>query len=135
MDSYWLAGFADGEGCFDCVIRKSLTTKTGHQVATRFTIIQHSRDTLLMDALKNHLGCGTVRVDSNKSYVTWSVSDFSEILNIVIPFFDKYPIQGKKLADYQDFRKVAFLMKDKVHLTTEGLNEILQIKAGMNSKR
>jgi len=135
VDNHWLGGFTSAEGCFDCIIRKNSTTKIGHQVAIRLTIIQHSRDTLLINVLKNHLGCGVVRVDSKKPQVTLSVTSFSEIFNIIIPFFDKYLIQGIKLADYLDFRKIAFLMKDKIHLTTEGFNKILNIKARMNSKR
>jgi hypothetical protein len=62
-----------------------------------------------------------------------SVTQFSEILNIIIPFFD--PVQGAKSLDYADFCRVALLMKDKAHLTVEGLNQIKNIKSGMNSKR
>ncbi len=135
IDNYWVAGFASGEGCFDCVVRKSSTVKVGYQVAVRFTIIQHYRDTLLITSLINHFGCGVVRVDPKNPMVTFTVSGFDEIINIIIPYFDKYAIQGSKLADYLDFRKVAFLMKDKIHLTASGLDEILKIKAKMNSQR
>jgi len=44
-------------------------------------------------------------------------------------------MQGNKLLDYQDFCKIAFLMKDKLHLTNEGLKDILDLKTKMNSKR
>jgi len=37
--------------------------------------------------------------------------------------------------DFADFCKVAELMKNKAHLTQEGLEEIRQIKAGMNTRR
>jgi hypothetical protein len=37
--------------------------------------------------------------------------------------------------DYADFVKIAELMKNKAHLTKEGLDQIRQIKAGMNRKR
>jgi hypothetical protein len=37
--------------------------------------------------------------------------------------------------DYEDFCKVAELMKNKAHLTQEGLNQILKIKDGMNKGR
>lgn len=135
VDNNWLAGFSTAEGCFECVIRNNSTTKIGRQVGVRFTLIQHSRDTLLFNNLKNILGCGVVRVDLKKPQVTLSVSTFDEIFNIIIPFFDKYLIQGNKLSDYKDFRKIAFLMKDKIHLTDEGFKSILNIKNQMNSKR
>jgi hypothetical protein len=34
-----------------------------------------------------------------------------------------------------DFRKVAFMMKNKDHLTEEGISEISKIKYGMNKGR
>jgi hypothetical protein len=47
----------------------------------------------------------------------------------------KYPLQGIKILDYADFCKVAELMQEKAHLTSEGLDQILEIKAGMNTGR
>jgi len=57
------------------------------------------------------------------------------ITNIIIPFFVKYPLVGAKRQDYLDFCKVAELMKNKAHLTPEGLAQIREIKAGMNTGR
>lgn len=53
----------------------------------------------------------------------------------LLPFFQKYPIQGVKLQDYFDFVSVIELMKNKVHLTEEGLDHIRKIKSGMNRGR
>ena len=49
--------------------------------------------------------------------------------------FKKYPIPGVKALDFKDFCRAAELMKEKKHLTPEGLEQIKKIKAGMNSKR
>lgn len=40
-----------------------------------------------------------------------------------------------KYANYNDFKKVIELMVNKEHLTQEGLNKILKISQGMNTKR
>ncbi len=56
-------------------------------------------------------------------------------INKIIPFLDNYPLLGAKRQDYFDFCKVASLMKTKAHLTNEGLEQIKQIKSGMNSAR
>jgi len=53
----------------------------------------------------------------------------------VIPFFDKYLIVGVKSQDYEDFKQVVLMVKDKKHLTSEGLNLIKKIKGGMNKLR
>ena len=60
------------------------------------------------------------------------VTKFSDITEKIIPFFDKYPLVGAKRQDYLSFVKVAELMQAKAHLTKEGLEQIKQIKVGMN---
>lgn len=63
------------------------------------------------------------------------VTRFNEIIDKIIPLFDKHPLRGSKALDYSDLRKIAYLMKDRVHLTVEGIEQIRQIKLGMNTGR
>jgi hypothetical protein len=130
----WIAGFTDAEGCFDVSIYKT-KTKTGFAVQLRYRLTQHSRDLLLFESLKKNFGCGNFRVESKNPAVRFDVTTFKEISDIIIPFFYKYPLQGSKRLDYEDFCKVAELMKNKAHLTQEGLDHICKIKAGMNTGR
>lgn len=44
-------------------------------------------------------------------------------------------IIGEKALNFADFVRVAELMKEKVHLTKEGLDQILEIGSGMNTGR
>jgi hypothetical protein len=71
---------------------------------------------------------------SRESFV-YRVEKFSDILNIIIPFFNKYQIQGVKHLDYIDFVKTAELIENKAHLTKEGLDKIKEIKNGINKGR
>ena len=59
----------------------------------------------------------------------------SDIAEKIIPFFVEYPLVGVKALDLGDFYKVAAIMRTKGHLTKEGLEEIIKIKAGMNTGR
>jgi hypothetical protein len=88
-----------------------------------------------MDRLVGLLGCGKYYSRLNKDFGEIIVTGFSDIDSKIIPFFDKYSILGVKSQDYADFKQVAELMKNKAHLTAEGLDKIRQIKAGMNSGR
>jgi len=133
-DSNWLAGFIEGEGCFLVAIQKS-TTKTGLGVSLRFTLTQHSRDEALLKSLVNYLGCGRYYLVSGRDEGYFIVSSFSDIYEKIIPFFEKYPLVGSKRQDYFNFCKVAELIKAKAHLTKDGLEEIKQIKSGMNRGR
>jgi hypothetical protein len=69
IDSNWLAGFINGEGCFLVSILKSPQSKTGMRVQLRFYLAQHSRDALLFKKIQIFLNCGNFRVDSLKSVV------------------------------------------------------------------
>jgi hypothetical protein len=98
-------------------------------------ITQHSRDEeFLINCLIKYLGCGKYYSRSNKEYGELIVEKFTDIVEIIIPFFDKYKLQGAKQKDFEDFKKVALLMQDKVHLTSQGLEEIRKIKSGMNTR-
>jgi len=85
--------------------------------------------------LIKELGCGKFVTRSNVSTVEFEVTKFSDLINIIIPFFYKNPIQGNKVKDFYDFVKVANLMENKLHLTTEGVEEIKLIKSKMNKGR
>lgn len=135
IDPYWVTGFVEGEGCFACVIIKSKAYKTGYQVQLKFILTQHSRDIQLMKNLVNYFGCGTLTKDSRKPVVFLTITNFSDIIQKIIPFFNKYPLEGAKRLDFQDFCKVAELMIKKAHLTVSGLEKIQRIKTGMNTQR
>ena len=84
------------------------------------------RDKILMSNLVNYFNSGAIY--ENTGNVKFFVSKFSDIQEIIIPFFQKYPLQGYKLIDYDKFCTVAELMKNKDHLTPEGLDKIIEIK-------
>jgi hypothetical protein len=135
IDCNWLAGFAEGESNFAIRVTSSATNKSGKSVSLTFTITQHKRDFLLMKSIFKLLDCGQVKARPKESCVDFIVTKFSDIDAKIIPFFKKYPLTGCKKLDYLDFCKAAELIKNKVHLTSEGLEEILRIKAGMNTGR
>ena len=116
-DPYWVAGFSSGEGCFIVDISKCKSTKIGYSVNLRVMISQHARDELLMWSLINYFNCGKLHKNNNCFNLT--IRNFSDLDTKIIPFFIKYPIVGQKLLDFQDFCRVAKLMKEKEHLTIE----------------
>ena len=63
------------------------------------------------------------------------VEKFADINRKIIPLFEAYKLNDMKRYDFEDFKKVAILMKDKDHLTLSGLNEIKKIKLSMNTLR
>jgi hypothetical protein len=97
-----------------------------------FIITQHKRDEQLLKSWIDFLGCGNLR--RKRDVYELQVSKFSDIEKM-IGFFEKYPIIGIKAKNFCDFRIVDGLMKNKVHLTDEGVAKIRKIKEGMNRGR
>jgi hypothetical protein len=134
-DANWISGFTDAEGCFNIHIHRSRTHRLGAQVQIRFQITQHTRDLELMLRIKGYLGCGNIEPHPQRSTASLVVTKFSDIIDKIIPLFEKYPLHGAKAKDYEDFKKVAEIMKENGHLTHSGLEQILKLKAGMNIGR
>jgi hypothetical protein len=133
-DPHWITGFVSGEGNLDVGIKKSKNI-IGYQAYLRFRISQHARDAELMRLIMIYLNAGRLEIDSRKPVIYLVINKISEINQIVIPFFDQYPICGIKHLDYLDWCKIANLIKSGAHLTNEGLAEIQRIKDGINTGR
>ena len=153
IDPNWLSGFSSGEGCFHVRFKKSTASKFGVQVSLLFKIsllLRHlaphpslrkgaepggrnERDKELMKSFIDYLNCGNI--SKNSTWIDYTCVRYDDLVLKIIPFFDKYKIVGVKLQDYLDFKKVADLMKTKYHLTTLGLEQIKEIKEGMNKGR
>ena len=106
----------------------SSTNKLGYQVGAtqRFQITQHSKDKLLMENIINYLECGYLSVRND--IIDFRVTKFSDIVEKIIPFFNKYPVLGVKKKDFEDFKLAASIISDKKHLTEEGLAQIKEIR-------
>lgn len=135
QDPNWISGFTSGDGCFHVSLYKSSFTKSGYGIVLRLQLAQHNRDFLLLKSLISYLGCGRVEENLKHSASYYVVSKFDDIIEKVIPFFDKYQIEGVKSLDYQCFKEIALLMQEKQHLTHEGLEKIKSLKSGMNKSR
>ena len=122
------------EGSFIVEILKSKTSKLGEQVRLIFKLTQHKRDEQLLRSLIQYFGCGAV-YSTHSDILDFKVIQFTDIVNKIIPFFKKQKIIGVKYQDFEDWCEVAKLMKEKKHLTAEGLEQIKKIKAGTNRGR
>lgn len=74
---------------------------------------------------------GNIQINADYS-ITYAVTRIKDISNNIIPHFEKYPLLTQKQADFELFKKVVELMKNKEHLTKEGLQKIVSIKASLN---
>ncbi len=108
--------------------------KTKHTVYLKFQITQHLREKILMENIKKYLGYGRVEEHTNAHAINFIITKFKDIEKI-ISLFNQYPLQSNKVQDFEDFKKIFIIMKNKHHLTNEGLNQIKIIKSNMNKSR
>lgn len=139
-DPYWVAGFTSGDGSFNI---KTTKTRSG-KVQLRYSVTLHIREKEVIIGLANyikalkheHINEDSVKyVHYTETSVAIQIVNFSDIVNYIIPFFDKYELQGLKRLDFNDFKVVACMMTSKEHLHKEGYDRILQIKESMNAGR
>ena len=75
-----------------------------------------------MRSLVSYFDCGNIIEYDETIY--FRIEKFKDLTDKVIPYFDKYPIIGVKSQDFEDFKRVTELMKNRAHLTYEGLDQI-----------
>lgn len=65
----------------------------------------HERDRILIQSIQDFFGgIGHVSEPNNILMVEFRVSTIKEIINVIIPHFDNYPLITQKFSDYTLFR-------------------------------
>ena len=128
---YYLSGFTDGEGSFNVSFRKRDDYRMPWKVSLCFNVSQKDELTLL--SFKKYLQCGTLR-KRNDSVWYYEVNNYADIVENIIPFFNKFGfLSEKKQNDFAKFKQLAKLFDERKHLTKEGIKEILTIRETMNN--
>jgi len=95
-----------------------------------FVIGLHQKDRALLELIQSSWSVGKIYIQS-KCMLHYRIQSIKE-LQVIIDHFDKYPLITQKLSDYILFKQAVELIKNKEHLTEEGLHKIVAIKASMN---
>ena len=138
ISNEYLAGFADGEGCFYVGIVPAKTAKFGWQIITEFRVSQNPQGKRILETFRTRLGCGTIKPNHRLSLTdktsVFVVRDQSELVSKVVPFFERYPIYSDKRMQFEKFRIVLLIIQERKHLTREGFVAIVEIASEMNTK-
>ncbi len=129
----WIVGFVDGEGCFSVSVFKNRTSKYGYQVMPEFVVTQGEKSKYVLEEIQHFFGCGAIfvnrRYDNHNEHIyRFCIRSFKDIDEKVIPFFKENPLRTSKKNDFILFCEVIELMKQKFHLTLEGLEKIRDLK-------
>jgi len=111
----YIAGFVDGEGHFGLNFRRDIKYKRkGRPVYHRwipvFAISMSSDDKKIVEDIRDTLGCGIISVLKGGRGVYYAVNDFGDILNKVIPFFDRHKLRAKKAESFRRWKEAVFIL-------------------------
>ena len=135
LTAQWIVGFVDGEGCFYIDLNKKKDLRQKYQVLPEFSVVQHKRDIKLLYALKDFFGCGVIRNNKGRdsNIMVYRVRAQKDLLESIIPFFEKHTLKSVKNINFKKFRKVLLMIDKSEHLTIEGIQTIQEIKNAMNN--
>lgn len=132
LDPHYIVGFVDGEGCFCISINKSSSRMP--EVRLIFEIELREDDEPILREIREVLDRGNIYRLEYERYAKWQphvklkVSNFADISQKVIPFFQRYPLRAKKRFEFEKFCQAAAIIETKRHLSTEGIERIRYIK-------
>jgi hypothetical protein len=142
----WIIGFVDGEGCFSIAFVKQPQRqnrkgyKIGYQVTHEFVVTQSAKSVQCLHEICEFFGVGQViinrRNDNHKENLyRYVVRKREDLLNIIIPFFKKYPLKTSKLQDFEKFARCVEQIQNNSHLSPQGLIDIAETVQTMNRQK
>jgi LAGLIDADG DNA endonuclease family protein len=135
----YLAGFADGEGCFYVGIHPTSNVANGLQVVPEFHVSQNGERISVLKLFVDVFGCGTIKknASANSNDKTWVfvIKKHNDLFESLLPFFRRFPLRSEKQQEFLKFAEVVQMMHRKEHLTVDGLKKILNMAFSMNGSR
>lgn len=143
-NSSWLSGFVDADGSFSVQYTKTEEGAKKRKISCRLRIEQRILDPITNDSYFDilnqiclFLNCKLLtktQKSTNNTYYTLTASS-KVSLDIIINYFNKYPLFSSKYLDYKDWEKVAYLILNIQHYTDEGINTVELVRSRINTKR
>ena len=138
----WIIGFVDGEGCFTVSFFKHPKSRLRlqWQVFPEFVITQGMRSKSAIEEVQNFFKCGKIylnkRYDNHHEHLLkYVVRNREDLLEKIIPFFEKNCLRSAKKEDFSMFAKIVRMMDKGKHLEEKGLERIRQMVIKMNTRK
>jgi hypothetical protein len=117
---HWLSGFADGESTF--ILREGYQKDRRQPRIIRFAYFRvtlRDDDTESLRLIRSYWACGMMyfsdsirsktKTNPSASYAVQAVSD---LMKVVIPHFDRFPLRSKKMNDFIIWKQGVELMAE-----------------------
>ena len=128
----YISGYVDGEGCFSISFSKRDKFLVGWETKPSFSVSQNEDRAQILFLMQNVFKCGFIRRDYSDKTLKYEVRSLDDLMEKIIPHFEKFPLLSDKQKDFNYFRKVCFLMQRNSHKEKAGLKKILEHAFKMN---
>ncbi len=128
----YISGFVDGEGCFSVSFSKRPRFIVGWETKPSFSVSQNFDRAQPLSIMQEYFGCGFMRDGISDRTIKYEVRRLDDLLEKVLPHFEKYPLLSAKQEDVRLLKEVCLLMKMGEHVTPDGMKKILPLAFSMN---
>lgn len=101
----WLVGFTDGDGTFSIAHQNEKWSLT-------FKLSQHEYNARLLHFIKKQLGVGSINTEAKTKMVNYRIRDRKNLVKIIFPIFDNYPLLTSKYFNYLKFKEAYRILED-----------------------
>jgi len=140
LNPYWISGFIEGDGSFIIKIKsstKQLVPRSNGKgevlsASAVLSIGLDIREEPLLFKVKKFFGSfGSVYSYKSRGVVEFKIFKLQDLLTIM-PHFYNYPLMGFKSYNFGIWKEIVHLIKDKAHLSLEGIQKIKALKNKLN---
>ena len=103
----WFVGVVDGDGCFSF-------TKCKNKWYFNFNVAQSTYNLRLLYYIKSNIKAGSIYVYPNNNIAVYRIRKIKNIMDYMIPIFDKYPLITSKHNTYTLFKQAVIIANDKI---------------------
>jgi hypothetical protein len=130
--SAYISGYVDGEGCFTVSISPRAKLLVGWEVRPSFSVSQNGDRAEVLHVIQAYFGCGSIRPDRSDRTLKWETRRLDDLVDRIVPHFERYPLVSGKRHDFERFASVCRLAAAGAHRRRSGLIEIVALVREMN---
>jgi hypothetical protein len=105
----------------------------GWDIRPSFSVSQNRDRAEVLHLLRATLGCGWIRPDRSDRTLKYEVRRISDLVQRVIPHFERYPLLSRKAVEFDAFAIICRMMLRREHLTQMGFLRIAELAGNLNA--
>jgi hypothetical protein len=133
--SNYISGLTQTDGTFFCAISVYKTNKETETLrfSPTFAITTDLDSINVLEKIKDFLDCGFITINNSDHSAQFNVKNRKDLINIIIPHFNKYPVFFDKLHAFIIFCNILNILSDgKRKRSNTELTELIKLAISMN---